>query len=137
MRVTCDHSGITNLASDLKQMTVRAPVELKKIVRKNTIEGNRLAKTYASQQHTMNSRYDIHYPRSFTWEVASFYGFGGGSIVGIYGPDSGRPQGGMSFERGSRNQPPHLDLARSADVIAWTFGANVLHAADGLFWPGA
>jgi hypothetical protein len=27
------------------------------------------------------------------------------------------PQGGMSFEFGSRNQPPHLDLNRSADII--------------------
>lgn len=137
MRVRCIHDGITDLASDLKTMTVRAPVELKKVVRKNTIEGNALAKGYASQQHTMNSRYDIRYPKSFTWDVGSFYGFGEGNIVGTYGPDPARPQGGMSFERGSRNQKPHLDLARSADVIAWKFGPNILFAAHNLFWPGA
>jgi hypothetical protein len=137
VRVTCDSSGIAALASDLKTMTRRAPIELKKVVRKNTIEGNRLAKGYASQQHTMNSNYDIHYPKSFTWEVGSFYGYGGGNITGTYGPDSARRQGSMSFEHGSRNQPPHLDLARSADVIAWQFGPNVLYAAQNLFWPGA
>lgn len=31
------------------------------------------------------------------------------------GPDPSRPQGGMSFENGSVNQPPHLDGQRAAD----------------------
>ena len=36
--------------------------------------------------------------------------------------DVAKPQGDMSFERGSRNQPPHLDLNRSADVIGPQLG---------------
>lgn len=31
---------------------------------------------------------------------------------------SGRPQGEMSFEFGSRNQPPHLDGQRALDMLA-------------------
>jgi hypothetical protein len=87
----------------------------------------------------MGSRYDIHYPKSITWDQPkSYYGFGGGGAISAeYGPDTARPQGGMSFEHGSRNQPPHLDLARSADIVAVQFGPNALYAADKLFWPGA
>jgi hypothetical protein len=136
MRVRVTHD-IDDLESDLRTITKRAPVELKAVVRKNAREGAAHARRFASQQHTMNSRYDIHYPKSITWDQpTSYYGFGGGAISAEYGPDPSRPQGGMSFERGSRNQPPHLDLARSADIIAWQFGANVIHAADQLFWPG-
>lgn len=137
-RIRVTHS-IDDLASDLRTIAVKAPVEFKAVVRKNAREGSALARRFASQQHSMNSRYDIHYPRSITWDhPRAYYGTGGGgNITAEYGPDPARPQGGMSFEHGSRNQKPHLDLNRSADVIAWTFGANVLHAADKLFWPGA
>jgi hypothetical protein len=47
------------------------------------------------------------------------------------------PQGDMSFERGSRNQPPHHDIAQGAD----RHGADDLqrrvsaHVLGKLFWP--
>lgn len=135
IRVT--HS-IGDLESDLRTIAKKAPVALKGVVRKNAMEGAKIARANASKQHTMNSRYDVHYPKSITWDQPrGFFGFGGGSYSAEYGPDSARKQGGMSFERGSRNQPPHNDLAKSADVIAVQFGANTLYAADQLFWPGA
>jgi hypothetical protein len=133
IKVTHD---IGDLASDLRKIATSAPVELRKVVRKNAMEGAKLARGYASQQHSMNSLYDIHYPKSITWDQPrSYYSSGGGNITAEYGPDPARPQGGMRFEHGSRKQKPHLDLNRSADVLAWTFGANVLFAADRLFWP--
>lgn len=46
-----------------------------------------------------------HYPNAITTEM-KLAGFG---IAVETGPESGLPQGGMSFEYGSRNQPPHLD----------------------------
>lgn len=131
MGVRVVHS-IGDLESDLLKMTRQAPIELRKVVRKNAIEGNRLARQYARQSAGKHGK---HYHKAFTWEMDSFYGFGAGNITAEYGPQIDRPQGGMSFERGSRNQPPHLDLARSADVIAWQFGPNVLYAAGKLFWP--
>lgn len=135
MRVRVAHD-IDDLASDLTTIARKAPSDFKDVVRKTAMRGARLARGYASQQHTMNSGYDKHYPKSITWDQPrGFYGFGGGSISAEYGPDPARPQGGMSFERGSRNQPAHNDLARSADVIAEKFGSDVLKVAGRLFWP--
>lgn len=135
MRVRVTHD-IDDLANDLTTIARQAPTALKAVVRKNAREGAAHARRFASRQHTMNSRYDVHYPRSITWDQPrAFYGFGGGGITAEYGPDPARPQGGMSFERGSRNQPAHNDLARSADIVAVQFGPNVLFAADRLFWP--
>lgn len=135
MRIRVTHS-IDELADDLTTIARNAPTTLKAVVRKNAMEGAKIARANASKQHTMNSRYDVHYPKSITWDQPrGFFGFGGGSYTAEYGPDPARPQGGMSFERGSRNQPPHNDLAKSADVIAVQFGPNVLFAADRLFWP--
>lgn len=125
---------IGDLESDFRKMAAQAPIELRKVVRKNAIEGNRLAKSYAKASAGKHGK---HYHRAFTWEMDSYYGFGGGNITAEYGPQIDRPQGGMSFEHGSRNQKPHLDLNRSADVIAWQFGPNVLYAAHNLFWPGS
>lgn len=135
VRVTHD---IGDLEADLRTIALRTPVGLRAVVSKTAQRGTRLARDFASQQHTMNSNYDVHYPKSITWDQPkSFYGFGGGSITAEYGPDPARPQGGMSFEFGSRNQKPHLDLARSADVVAIQFGPNVIYAADKLFWPNS
>lgn len=47
----------------------------------------------------------VHYPDAITTEM-KFAGFG---IEVETGPESGLPQGRMSFEYGSENQPPHLD----------------------------
>jgi hypothetical protein len=121
---------IGDLASDLRTIAVEASPTMAKVVRKNAIAGNRIAREFASQQHTMNSNYDIHYPRAFSAEARS-------PLSWEYGPDASKPQGGMSFERGSRNQPPHLDLARSADIIAPRLASEVLDAVADLFWPGA
>lgn len=46
-----------------------------------------------------------HYPDAITTEMK----FAGFSIEVETGPETGLKQGGMSFEYGSQNQPPHLD----------------------------
>jgi hypothetical protein len=55
-----------------------------------------------------------HYPNSITYSTR----IGAGWVEAEIGPESGRTQGGMGrgFEYGSRNQPPHLDGNRAADV---------------------
>jgi hypothetical protein len=40
----------------------------------------------------------------------------------------------MSFEFGSRNQPPHLDLAKSADLAGPMFARDVAKVAARWFW---
>lgn len=119
--------GIDDLASDMKAIAVKAKPKLAKVVATNAREGRDQAKMYARQQHTMHGGTDKHYPNSITAERLL-------PLAWVYGPDAAKPQGGMSFEFGSRNQPPHLDLARSADVIAIQFGDDVGDVVDGMFW---
>lgn len=126
---------IDELADDMRDIVRQAPRDMRAKVNEAARVGNTVAKDFARQQHSMNSRYDIHYSRAFTWEPRGTVSFGGvNGYSAEYGPDISRPQGGMSFERGSRNQPPHLDLARSADIIGPSFGQEVGQMVDRWFW---
>lgn len=51
-----------------------------------------------------------HYPKAITAEQIPVTD----EILWEVGPERMRKQGDMSFEYGSRNQPPHLDGARAA-----------------------
>ncbi len=123
MRVRVQHD-IDDLANDLAGIPVRMVREGNRVVRGAATRGNRLAQSNARRTA---GAHGVHYPKAFTVEMR-------GVLEAEYGPDAGRPQGGMSFEHGSRNQPPHLDLAKSADVIGPTFGRDVSKMIDGLFW---
>lgn len=52
-----------------------------------------------------------HYPKAIRFEMD-------GLLSAVVFPDPGMPQGGMSFEFGSANQPPHLDGQRAIDRMA-------------------
>lgn len=52
-----------------------------------------------------------HYPKSIQSELRPSLS----AIVAEIAPDESMPQGAMSFEFGSRNQPPHLDGQRAKD----------------------
>jgi hypothetical protein len=54
-----------------------------------------------------------HYPASIDSERLG----GIASIEYEVGPNPGMPQGGMSFEEGSVNQPPHLDGEHAAQAV--------------------
>lgn len=125
-RVNVTHT-IGDLARDLADIPVEAVKQSAVIVRKNAQRGNKIAKDFASQQHTMHGDTDIHYPKSFSAELRT-------ALSWEYGPDASKMQGGMSFEFGSRNQPPHLDLARSADIIGPALADDVRDMLDRLFW---
>lgn len=126
-------SGIDDLASDMAAIGPRAAKIMTGVVREGLKTGNGLAKDFARES---SGRAGKHYPKSFTTEMHGRLSAltGGALISGEYGPDESGPQGGMSFEHGSRNQKPHLDLARSADIIAPVFGREVLTRIDELFW---
>lgn len=119
-----DHIG--DLAADLAAIPVRAVKDLNGVVRTNIREGNKIAKAFAKESAGSHGKL---YHRAFGSEMT-------GALQGEYGPDSAMPQGGMSFEYGSRNQPPHLDLAKSADIIGPKFADAVGDVIDGLFWGG-
>jgi hypothetical protein len=125
-RVRVTHH-IDDLASDLAKIAVDSKATMARTLRQEAELGNELAKGFARKSAGKHGK---HYPSAFSAESR-------GPLSWEYGPDSSMPQGGMSFEFGSRNQPPHLDLARSADIIAARLGEAVLNDVDDLFWPGA
>lgn len=119
------------LEHDLGAIAIRAAKDMQSTVRDGIRAGNVLAQDYAKVSAGKHGR---RYPQAFSAEMRStFAGFGTRIVSGEYGPDIAKPQGGMSFERGSRNQKPHLDLLRSADRIAPSFQMEVGRMADGLF----
>lgn len=126
------HNTLDDLARDTKVIASTAKRDMRRVVRDNTREGNRLAKAFASEQHTMFSDADIEYPPSFTWEMT-------GALAGEYGPDAGIGDGSQAagYEFGSINSPPHLDLARSVEAIRPEFHQDVDEMVRGWFWPGA
>ncbi len=120
--ITVSHS-IGDLANDLRQAAELAPTLEAKAVRKVAIEGNKIAKAFAVES---SGHHGMHYPSRFTAEAIT-------PTSWEYGP-SGRPQGNMSFEHGSRNQPPHHDLARSADIAGPMLADEAQDVLDQLFW---
>ncbi len=94
-----------------------------RIVAENARKGNRIAKAFAKESAGTHGK---HYARRFEAEPVT-------PLSWEYGP-TGRPQGEMSFESGSRNQPPHLDLAKSADIVGPEFADDVHDAASAWFW---
>lgn len=123
MRVTVTHT-LRDFESDQKRVATRAQRDMSNTVRKALRVGNEAARYHAKRTAGAHGK---HYHKAFSWEMT-------GPLSGEYGPDIAKPQGGMSFERGSRNQPPHLDIARSADAIGPAFAKKVSEAADGWFW---
>lgn len=123
---------IGRLAADMADIPARARVDMRATVREGIKVGNSLARDFAARSEGAHGK---HYHKAFTTEMRpTFEGFGSVIFSGEYGPDIARPQGGMSFEFGSRNQKPHLDLARSADTIGPAFAGEVSRLPDRWFW---
>lgn len=117
---------IDDLANDLRTVAVEVAPTISRTVGEEARLGNELARGFARRSAGSHGK---HYPNAFSVERV-------GAMAWEYGPDAAMPQGGMSFEFGSRNQPPHLDLARSADIVGERLGGAVLNAVGDLFWPG-
>lgn len=124
---------IGDLEDDLRHIARTARRDMRGVVSEGIKVGNQVAKDYARQSA---GRHGKLYHRAFSAEMGrTFEGFGAAIIHGEYGPDISRPQGGMEFEQGSRNQPPHNDLAKSADLIGPSFAGEVGRLPERWFWP--
>lgn len=123
------HHDIDDLARDLRQIQRRSVTDMIGTVREGVRTGGTLARDNAKRTAGKHGK---HYPNSITWDrkVGGAFGF----YRAEYGPDPAKKQGGMSFEHGSRNQAPHLDLAKSADVIGPAFQGEVRRLPDNWFW---
>ena len=130
MAVRVTHT-LGDLVRDQERIAAEAKAELPGIVRRNAERGNDIARAFASEQHTMNSDIDVPYQESFSAEQRTF-------LLWEYGPeDDGVKHGGSQargYENGSRNQRPHLNLARSQDIIGPEFADDVHDAAGRWFW---
>ena len=132
MRIRVTHT-IGDLAADLRYIARTARSDMRGVVREGIKVGNTVAKDYARESAGEHGK---HYHKAFTAEMGgTFEGFGTAIIHGEWGPQIDRPQGEMSFEGGSRNQPPHNDLAKSADLIGPAFQGEVSRLPDKWFWP--
>jgi hypothetical protein len=120
------YTTLADLEADLRFIAVEFKPRVAKPVAEVARDGNRTAKRFAKRSAGTHGK---HYPNAMTVERH-------GPLSYEYGPDAAMPQGGMSFEHGSRNQPPHLDLAKSADLHgAAELSRKVDRVLDGLFWP--
>jgi hypothetical protein len=130
-QVRVSHS-IGRLAADVADIPARARIDMRDTTREGVRTGNSVAVGNAKRSAGKHGK---HYHKALSWEMRpTFSGFGTTIISGEYGPDIAKPQGGMSFETGSRNQKPHLDLARSADIIGPAFAGEVRQLPDRWFW---
>lgn len=130
MSVRVYYQGVSDLASDLRKIAVQAPKEMRKppvtAARAGGMQARRNARKTAR-------RHGKHYPSAITWDRKAYGAFG--LYAAEYGPDSSRPQGGMSFEEGSRNQPPHRDLAKAAGMARGILVNETRQIPKRLFWP--
>jgi hypothetical protein len=125
------HHDIGDLADDMASIVRRVRPDMRGVVKDGIRVGRDLARANAKRTAGAHGK---HYPKAITAEMTSGLGLFGNTISGEYGPDPALPQGGMSFEHGSRNQPPHNDLAKSADVVGPSFLRSVDDQVGEWFW---
>ena len=105
MGVHVVHS-LGDLERDLREVATQFKPLAAAEVRDVAKDGNSAAKRSARQS---SGRHGKHHPKAFSAERKT-------PLMWEWGPDASMPQGDMSFERGSRNQPPHHDIAHAADI---------------------
>ena len=106
--ITFDAHELSALAVDLGKIGVKSTSTMVKVFRES---GDQLVKTWAANATETSGQHGRHYPKSIDMEMQVST-----DIVIEVGPNPAMPQGGMSFEYGSRNQPAHLDGQRAADA---------------------
>ena len=120
-----DHRELDALAVDLGKLS--APTH--KAVRGVFAEGAAdLESRWRANATETAGEHGRLYPRSITAEEKFST-----NILFEVGPDPSKPQGGMSFEYGSQNQPPHLDGQRAADDVIPRLARRIALAAEDVF----
>lgn len=114
------NADLNGLAGDLRGVGQDVKRKMPLVVRDAAKRGNRHAREFASEQHTMFSEVDADYAPSFTVERR-------GPLTYEYGPeDSGEGSKAEGYENGSINQAsPHRNLDRSVDIERIEFPLDV------------
>lgn len=113
-------SGIGDLAKDLRGIGTSTRRRMPGVVLDAAKRGNRHAREFASEQHTMFSDVDVDYAPSFTVQRI-------GATAYEFGPeDSGEGAKAEGYENGSINQAyPHRNLDRAVEIEAVEFPLDV------------
>jgi hypothetical protein len=105
-----DGSDFVKLAEELG----KAAIEVDRAAYRETkAAAKTLEEKWRANAKESAGRHGKHYPRAITSEQMPATGEAWWQV----GPESDRKQGDMSFEYGSRNQPPHLDMTREIPGI--------------------
>jgi len=94
------------LATDLNLASVGMEVAMTQVFR---AQGELFAADWRRNAAATSGKHGRHYPYSIESKLA----IGRRGVAVATGPNPSKPQGGMSFEYGSKNQPPHLDGLRA------------------------
>ncbi len=132
MKVRVRHR-VDKLAHDYEAIPTKAKVGMVRVVSDNIDYGRDLTRALARESAGKHGK---HYHRAITSEMhgpTSIVGSGSDGISGEWGADVSKPQGGMEFERGSRNQKPHLDHQKAADRVVPSFAADTRRLSTRLF----
>ena len=103
-----DTSEVRGLSRDLTGVGARALPAMAEVIEKGAAKVQR---KWRANARVSAGSHGKHYPRSITHDVK----FSRNAIIAEIGPDPAKKQGGMAFEYGSVNQPPHLDGNRAMD----------------------
>ena len=106
-----DASDFYRLSNDLSQVGAKAVPTIRGVMDE---AGKAVRDEWRDNATVTAGEHGKHYPKSITHRPLL-----GASTIGaeIY-PDPNKKQGGMSFEFGSRKQPPHLDGLRAMETVA-------------------
>lgn len=115
---------IRKLAADLSAVTTKMVGPMRKVWQEI---GDQTSKEWAAIATTTAGTHGRHYPKSIDAELR----FSTNLEVEI-GPNPAKKQGGMSFEYGSVNQPPHLDGLKAVDKMTPVVEVVARAALDGL-----
>lgn len=106
---TVDASDLYRLSRDLGSIGARASTTMYGVMREGATD---IRDTWKRNARLTSGKHGRRYPDSITMDARI-----GTSIGFEIGPDPRLPQGGMSFENGSVNQPPHLDGLRAVEEV--------------------
>lgn len=121
---------IGDLSRDMYRVPAKVQRGVAKVTRARAKEGAKVAAWFAyytANRHNPGRGHGKHYWRSITAEMLS-------PTSAEWGPDAAKMQGDMSFEEGSRNQPAHWDIRRSADLVVPKWFDDIGKVVDGAFW---
>lgn len=105
--ITFDAHELAAVAVDIGKVGVQSTKAMVEVFQEG---GDTLANAWAHNARQTSGVHGKYYPNSIDWEMQLST-----NIVIEVGPNPDKPQGRMSFENGSVNQPPHLDGQRAAD----------------------